>query len=255
MNNEALTRSVSFVEGVDLPLPPRQKRSGGAPAPEAVLDDRQAALVVGSGIVSFEEGVAPELRSGIMNCSLIAQLAANKQVPDREDVRSWYSAYFDALTNIGWVIEARGFSEHHQASDLFEAHTAILSVASVLLGPATTAYALVAATLNSLKAMSEGPWLTIFRRESQAAKAAKFQVAVAEAGATGQAHLKMMAFELDAKSVLTQVLFVKLNSSDVVLRQASGAIAIDAGLLRRIAPRVEARVAAYQRSFVDALPI
>ena len=253
--SDANEATVTFVDGLALPPPPRTRRGGaGSPAPN--FDNKgEQALVVGSNIVAFAKGVAPDIREAIVNCSLIAQLAGNRQVPDREDVRAWYACYFEVLSNIGWVIQDRGFSEHHESGAQFEANKAILSVASVLLGPASTAFTLVESTLKAMGAMSQGPWMTIFRRESQAAKAAKFQVSTVEKGAAGIVRLQLMAFELDASSALTQVLFFKLRTMDVTLRHASGGVVIDDSRLLAIAPRVGERVAAYQSAFIDALQI
>src|SRR5262249_21926658 len=150
---------------------------------------RDQAMVVGSDIVSFVAGLAPELRESIMNCSLLAQLAANRKAPGPDNIRAWYEAYFDALTRLGWAVQERGFSEHHEAGDDFEAHQAILSVAKVVLGPALAALAVVESTLSAMQSMSEGPWMRIFKRESQAANAARFQLTVAEPRSDGGSML------------------------------------------------------------------
>ncbi|SCY62116.1 hypothetical protein SAMN05216420_11072 [Nitrosospira sp. Nl5] len=78
---------------------------------------------------------------------MLAQLAANKKVPDKTHVIDWYNAYFDVLENIGWVIQDRRFSSYKEHADGLEAHEAI-KVATVLLGPAPTALALVVSTLE-----------------------------------------------------------------------------------------------------------
>src|ERR1700722_4340318 len=96
--------AVAFVQDLDLPplrggrgLSPQGgvSRESGSPtrthetpaATQGVLDSAsKAGLVVGSSVISFVEGVPAEARSDIINCSLLAQLAANRKVPDRERV-------------------------------------------------------------------------------------------------------------------------------------------------------------------------
>ncbi len=78
-------------------------------------------MVVGSDIVSFVAGTAPALREGIVNCSLLAQLAANRKVAERDDLRAWYEVYFDTLNRLGWVTRERGCSEHRETGDNLEA--------------------------------------------------------------------------------------------------------------------------------------
>src|SRR5437879_8363572 len=147
----------AFVEGLELPPAPRRRTRGVFTSETRnVLDEtKNQAMVVGSDIVSFVAGLTPQVREVIVNCSLLAQLAANRRVPSRDDIRAWYDVYFDTLTHLGWATQERGFSEHRETGDDFEAHDAILAVASVVLGPATTALAVAASTLHAMKSMSD----------------------------------------------------------------------------------------------------
>lgn len=254
--SQSVGQATAWVEGLELPPKPRSRR-GGSPktAPDIIGATKEQAMVVGSDIVSFVAGTDPTLRTAIINCSLLAQLAANRRVPSRDDVRNWYKAYFDVLQQLGWVIQDRGFSEHRETGDDFEAHQAMLSVAAVVFGPATTALAIVQSTLAAMKAMSKGPWMTIFQQESQGAKAARFQVTVAEPASQGGAVVSLMAFELDARTTLTQVLFFKFRSVDVTLRHSSGRVAIDGNLLGALAPTIAKKVADYAQSYIENIPI
>ena len=65
---------------------------------------------------------------------LLAQLVAKKKTSDPNQIYAWYNAYFDVLTHIGWVVQDQGFAEYHESSDNFEAHRAILAIATTLLG-------------------------------------------------------------------------------------------------------------------------
>jgi hypothetical protein len=253
--HQNIEKALAFIEALELPRAPRPRR-GSAPTATQVFDVTQnQAMVVGADIVSFVAGVQPEQREIIVNCSLLAQLAANRRIPSREDIRAWYEVYFDTLTNLGWAMQERGFSEHHEAGDDFETNQAILSVAAVLLGPGSTALAVVATTLNAMKTMANGPWITVFERESQAAKSARFQVTVAEPGSESGSTISLMAFELDARSTLLQVLFFKFRSADVTLRHASGKVTIETNLLEALRPAITSKVEAFARDYVEALLI
>jgi hypothetical protein len=252
--SERVQRSLAFVESLELPPLPRRKRGGPMTTAQSVFDKtKDQSMLIGSDIVSFVAGTTPEMREIIMNCSLLAQLAANQRVSSRDDIRGWYELYFDTLTHLGWTAQERGFSEHHEAGSNFETNQAILSIAAVVLGPAATAYAVVESTLNAMKSMSDGPWMRIFDRESQSANAARFQVTVAEPPSNGGSMISLMAFELHAKTTLTQVLFFKFNSADVTLRHASGRVTIDTALLAPLQATIAQKVSAFTRSYVDAL--
>ncbi|MBS4052060.1 MAG: hypothetical protein KGZ69_12755 [Methylomonas sp.] len=254
--SEHLAGVLEFVKGLELPPAPRKSRSTVSGGPQTAFDQVKAqALVVGSDVVSFVAGITPETRKDIVNCTLLAQLAASKRVPNREDIRGWHKAYFETLTHLGWVIQEQGFAEHREAGADFEAHKAILSIATVLLGPAATAFAVVQSTLDAMKSMTKGQWITVFKRESQTAKAARFQVTLAEPTPEGGSMIALMAFELKATATLDQVLFLKFKSSDVTLQYASSRVTINADVLQAARSAIALRVAAFTQDYVASLPI
>lgn len=216
---------------------------------------KNQAAVVGSEIVSFVSGVTPERRESIVNSSLLAQLVAKHDVRDPDKVLDWYKSYFNVLSNIGWVIQESGFSEYKESSENFDAHKAIISVASVLLGPSPTALAIVTSTLSALQSMDESsPWITIFSRETQAARAAKFQISLAEQDAAGQFYVNSMAFMLEAESRITQVLFFKAKKNEVKLTHVSGKVTINTTVLDGIKDDIKAKLVGHASNYVRGLP-
>ena len=96
-----LDHARSFVMGLDLPAP----RFGAAATPSTPINfdaARDQALVVGSEVVSFVQGVTAEQRGDIVNSTLLAQLRAKKVVPEPRslaEIREWYNQYFTVLGN------------------------------------------------------------------------------------------------------------------------------------------------------------
>lgn len=232
----------------------RGPKSAGA----VELDFDQAknqAAVVGADIVSFVKGVTPERREDIVNSSLLAQLAAKKQVSDPNRIYDWYNAYFDVLINIGWSVQDRGFAAYSEAGDNFQAHEAIMKVAAGLLGPAAGTLAVVQATLDALKSMSaDSPWLNVFNRESKYAQAARFQITLAEPGEADRFLVSLMAFGIEAKSTLTQVLFFKFKSSEASLKHYSGKVAINTHVLEHVRDLIKNKIAAHALDYIKTLP-
>ena len=256
--DDSVPNVAAYVNCLELPKAPATRRTRSITTdtkPDVFQTTKEQAMMVGADIVSFVAGTHGNLRKAIVNCSLLAQLAANHRVRSQGDIGAWYEAYFEVLDHLGWVIQERGFSEHREGGDDFEANQAILSVASVVLGPASTAFAVVMTTLTAMKAMSDGPWMTVFRQQSQAAQAARFQVTVVEPASDDGVMLSLMAFELNAKTTLTQILFFKLRSSDITLRHSSGKVTIDVNVLSAAGPTIANRVANYIQSYVEDIPI
>ena len=256
INADRIEEARSFVHQVELPRAPRVSRDFDSGATRTALDQmKNQATVVGSSVVSFVTGVTPENRRDIVNCSLLAQLAANKAVPSRDDIRTWYEAYFNALSHLGWVIQERGFVQYRESGDDFEANKAVLSVAAVLFGAAPASLSVIQSTLDAMKSMAGGPWITIFRRESQSAKAARFQITLVEPTRDNGFTVALMAFELEATAALAQALFFKFRSSEVTLRHASGRVTIDADVLMAVRSAIAEKISAYTRNYIADLPL
>ena len=257
MKKKATPQSArEFLNTVKLPTPARAR--GGVEGVREIIDfnaQKNQAMVVASDIVSFVKGVSSERRQDIVNSSLLAQLVANKKVPDKKNIIEWYNAYFDVLENIGWVIQDRSFSSYTEEADGLEAHEAIIKVASVFLGAAPTALALVISTLEALKSMdSSKPWITIFDRESKQAKTGHFQIALAEQGDNDQFLVSLMAFSLKAESTITQILFFKIRNDEVELEKCSGKVTINDKVLSSIRDLVSQKIAAHTSAYIAKLP-
>lgn len=242
-----------FVKSAELPPAPSEVLEGAAEFD--YNQNKSQALIVGSEIVSFVKGVTEERRRDIVNSTLLAQLVANKKVRDGSKIFPWYDAYFSTLENIGWVAQTRQMVQHHEQADNFEAHEAILAVATSLLGPGAAALPIIKATLDALKNMKENsPWITLFQRESQHANTSRFQVALADEDPAGQLLVTLMAFGLEAKSTFTQVLFFKFKSNEVEIKHSSGKITMNAAVLAAVRALVEQKIALHAVKYIQGLP-
>lgn len=257
MSSSKLEDAQNYVDSADLPEPRPGRR--GSPESKTVLDvletTRHQAAVVGSEVVAFAEGVPGAFRQDLVNSTLLAQLVATKKVPDRSRIFDWYDAYFDALAHIGWTVQDRNFAVYVESGQNFEAHKAIIGVLAMVLGPGATAVAMITGTLEALQSMdADSPWITLFSKESVAADTAGFQVTAVEKGSNGEPFVTLAAFGLNAKTILTQVLFFKARASDVTLRHCSSKITIDAAVADAVRQPLRDKLAAHAVDFVKALP-
>lgn len=246
-----------FLDNLKLPAITRGGFKAAEKKPQVDFDAlKSQAMVVGSEVVSFVKGVSAERRQDIVNCALLAQLAADHKVNDRSKIFEWYDAYFDVLTNLGWVIQDKGFSSYEESADGLEAHEAILKVAAVLLGGTPTALAVVVSTIEAMKSMDAGnPWITIFDRESRSAETARFQIAIAEEDMSGQFIVSLMAFGLKADSTLTQILFFKIRSDKVTLKHRSGKVTINEEVLAGIREKIRVKLIGRTGGYIDSLDL
>ncbi|WP_166366882.1 hypothetical protein [Pseudomonas akapageensis] len=217
---------------------------------------KDQAAVVGSEVVSFAKGVSAEHRQDITDCTLLAQLAANRKITPGSGIFDWYNDYFAVLENLGWVIQSKSFDVYHAQADGLETHEAILKVAAGLLGAGSGALAIVVSTLEAMKSMdADNPWITIFNRESRRAKATRFQIALAQQQDNGALGISMMAFALEADAVTTQVLFFKVRSDALQLEHCSGQVTVDEAVLTGVRDALREKLIGRSKGFIDSIDL
>ncbi len=246
-----------FVQRVMLPDPQRARGSEIAGLAQPAFDaSKDESLVVGSGIVSFKTGIAGDRRRAVTDSLLLAQLVVKKRGIAPEDAQNWYHEYASVLANLGWLVETSEMTEFVSQEDGLDVHEAIMAVAALLLGPAAIAAApLIDATLKALHSMDTNtPWITLFNRESRRAKAASFQIALAEPAANGDLSVSMMAFSIDANMDITQVLFFKVHRNQASLKRVSTTAQINLSVLDSVQSDLQKKVAAFTSSYISQLP-
>jgi hypothetical protein len=258
MSSTDIAEARSFISVAELP-PARPEVLGEETPGDASPFDaaKQQAAVVGSDVVSFVTEITPDQRQDIVNAALLAQLAANKKVPDPQGLKGieeWYKTYFDVMARIGFVVQDHGFAQYTEKADTFEAHEAIIDVVTAALVGAPAALPLVLKTLQSLKKMSQdSPWITLFHRESRHADTARFQVSVA--GAQNDASLNIFAFGIAAKASITQVLFFKFRKDESTLQHNSATLTINPPMLSAIRGDIAQKITKYSKDFVAGLDV
>jgi hypothetical protein len=262
MAYQTLKRSTQFIDSVKVPERAARAKGGleetlAAPAAPVELQDKTAqAFVAGSGLIFAEEGVPKQVKEDLLRCTLFAQFAAQSKVGDPTKVVEWHQAYFEALRNLGWAMSSQDFREHTEDGRTVLVHKAIMTVLAAALGPAAATLAVVKAVFDGLEEVgSDNGWLTFFDRQSVAAKVAKFQVVTAQETADKQINIGLVAFELEAKTTITQVLFFKSTKATVHLRFAGGSATIFEPVLAGVRDALTRKLAAATADFVDSIPI
>jgi hypothetical protein len=249
-----ISTATQFVDEVDLPPAVGGMRAAKS-LPEMIKPvNAEQSLVVGHGVLSFLPDLPSKHRETVASSFLLAQLAADKQAAADQDLDAWYRAFFEALKKLGWLVQEQGFKEFNKEGTGIETHKAILDVASVLLGSASAAFDIVKSTLESLNKLSRDEWIILFRREAEAAAGTLFQIAVAEQG-QGGISISLMAFQFRARSVRSQVIFLKWNTTEANLRQASGKVFFSNTVAQGIGDRVANKVRAYIGDYITDVEI
>ncbi|MGE0705408.1 MAG: hypothetical protein AB7P22_15885 [Vicinamibacterales bacterium] len=254
MSNNNAARD--YVKSLDLSGTPRGilAQDAATEATEVFIGARNQALVVGSGLFSFARGVTPEIREAISDSALLAQLVANKRQAMDASPMEWYGEYLGVLQNIGWVIQGGGWNDYSTKGSAVEVHQKIIEVLTVALGPSVAATAIVKSALDALQAMApDSSWLTIFSRESQKAKMARFQIGLVEANEEADVFVSMLACLIEAKSSITQVLFFKFREEQATFKANSAKASINKPAITDLGPTIRTKVRAYQADYLSSI--
>ena len=248
--------TLAYVKSLDLSNIPRTPvQQDAATDATAVFEDAKTqSQVVGSSVFSFASGVDINIREAISNSALLAQLVANKKVPDQIDPLAWFAAYMTVLENIGWTIQDSGLTDSSVGGNDVEVNEEIMAVMTVALGAAPAALAIVAATVTALKKMQPGsPWLTIFSREAQKARIARFQIGLVEKDANGETFVTLFACLIEADNTITQVLFFKYKAAHARFRASTAKVSLNAASLTDLSVAIRTKTQAYQHDYVSSI--
>lgn len=244
-----------FVKSVDLQGLPRALRAQDAASDATQVFDaaKQQAQVVGSGLFSFAQGVPAAAREAVSDCALLAQLVANKRASLDADPLKWFTQYAGVLQNLGWIVSDNGWTDYTAKGTAAEVHQKVVEVLTVVLGPSPAALAVLTAAINALQTMDpSSSWVTIFSRESQKARLARFQTGIAESDGT-QVTLSMLGCLIQAEANITQVLFFKYRAANATFRATDSKLTMMDSALIDLGPIVRGKVQAYQADYVGSI--
>jgi hypothetical protein len=251
-----LSAAKAFVESVDLAGTRRNIVSmSAATEASAVFDQAKTqAQVVGSGVFSFAQGVDAMVRESISDSALLAQLVANKHVEFEKQPREWFKAYADVLENVGWTLQEGSWTTYPASGTGVEVNEKLIEVMTAVLAPAAGALSIIKSTMDALKAMDPGSsWITIFTRESQRAKIARFQVGLVDKDPAGDVFVSLVACVVEASNTITQVLFFKFKASEATFSAYTSKVSINRAALTDLGPTIRTKIRAYQTDYLSSI--
>lgn len=245
-----------YIKALDLRGNPRGLLSmDAATTADEVFDQAKAqAQVVGATLFSFAQGVDIGVRESISDSALLAQLVANKSASAETDPFKWFNAYARVLQNVGWTLQDSGWNDYTTRGQAAEVNEKIIEVITVALSPAPAALSIVSAAVAALKSMNpNSPWITIFSRESQKARMARFQVGLVENNTAGDVFVSLLSVLIEAEHNITQVLFFKFREAHASFRATNAKVSINRQALADLGPTIRSKVRAWQADYVSTI--
>jgi len=215
-NANKIDQIKKYIGELELPTTGRASTTRG---PSLVLTEDASAAVNAGSLTSFVSGITPTHKSDVLNSTLLAQLAANKQYNRFSQTMQWYDFYVSVLAQVGWVIPAFAFRQYQPSGKSLELSSAVLEI----LGAIATGneLAILAATLKSLNQNSSNEnALTLFDQQSFPENIGTFQVfPVGEDD--GQVVMALSAMQFRSEKHVTRFLWFSWTNTSVYLSQSA----------------------------------
>ncbi|QAA81235.1 hypothetical protein EI546_05605 [Aequorivita sp. H23M31] len=173
------------------------------------LANSEQSFVADKTIVSFVAGVSPQYQKDVLNCTLLAQMAANKKYKNGSgDTLKWYQEYIDVLSKLGWVVESADVNT-------YEAKGSIVKVENVVIDILVSAFGnsylnIITKTLNALKTSKESKKLIAFETNTNDVQKGCFQLATA-VEENSSIMMEVGTFLLSSSNKIKQILFFEFE--------------------------------------------
>jgi hypothetical protein len=216
----------------NLDLPPAEEQTSAA-TKLRFTDGGEAGYVDAAELLGFASGLSEQAHSDVLNSMLLAQLAANKAVPNREaDTAAWYKKYREVLENVGWAISSFQFSHVKIHGETFQIKSEVINILKGLAS--ANALGAVKATLAVVEALGSGDdRVKLFSQSSSNSSSGSFQVgAVSEHN--GNPSMSLGAIHFTATEVRTDFLWWNYSNSSVQLYQSAQNVSLSEDVYKQV---------------------
>ncbi|RPD54392.1 hypothetical protein L226DRAFT_541164 [Lentinus tigrinus ALCF2SS1-7] len=209
MSNPSIADRIKIIKDIELAQPQTQ---AGAARGVVYADGEDSAAVNAGASVSFVGNITGQMKFDVLNSTLFAQLAANKQYNRQDETTQWYDYYKYVLETVGWNVQNFDFAYQSDANTYLTVDKLLLKLAASYLSGGELA--LFTAMVDALKDAKNESAVTLFDNSSKAFKKANFQVGVAS-NAQGNAMFKIGVYYYGAEQNINRVLFFTFGNQKV----------------------------------------
>ncbi|TFK81631.1 hypothetical protein K466DRAFT_666998 [Polyporus arcularius HHB13444] len=240
----SISDRIKIIKEIDVSLP---KGQGVVFAKE----EESAAVAAGSS-VSFVGNLPAQMKSDVLNSTLFAQLAANKQFDRQEQTTKWYDYYKYVLETVGYNVQSFDFARMSDANSYLTVDNLLLKLAEAYLSGAELA--LFTTMINSLKDAKNQGAVTLFDSSSKSFSKANFQLGVA-ADTQGNAMFKIGAYYYGAQQNIDRVLFFTFGSQKVEFYAGNQTMLLVNQVYSQVRKEIVAKLGANAKDLVSGIEL
>lgn len=274
-----IAEATEFVEKLEIEVlgSGRMWRAGQSAAFNDVQRQPPSANVVAASIVAFADGIFGQQKEDLLNSTLLAQLAANRQYDRERDTLNWYGAYRSVLVKLGWSSKKRhsgsqgssflGSSRPFLLNPLmtlpfarvvvvdrprFIASTTVLN----LLRKSANKNALDATqtAFETLRGLDDRDRrIVIFENSSHSSGRGNFQIVAVSAGSDGIIQMTIVAVFFTANERVLRVLSFNFESSSTQMFQATDTMTLSLAVYDTVRDRVVQQLGDQASAYIAVL--
>ncbi|MEO5996598.1 MAG: hypothetical protein ABIN89_07715 [Chitinophagaceae bacterium] len=203
--------------------------------------------------LSFVSGVSEQNRTDVVQSTLLAQLAANKQFPDSSGSMEWCNVFASVLSNIGWVIEGTGVSTYQMKGNIFAVNTAILEILVAAFGQ--DYLSIIKTTIDSMRNLSDQDnRIRVFEKNTHSLSKGFFQVGLVSEQ-NNAVSLQLGAFFISSSERIDNILFFSSSKESSTLDYFSRKATFSPDIYKNIRQAVSNKLGTAVMKYVDQIDI
>lgn len=245
-----------FVNTLEVPTADEIQEARNLPSSPAKLAEdgkKPAAFVDGGSVVAFVADVSGQNREDVLNSTLLAQLAADKQFNREKQVMDWYGFYTQVLGKLGWTQQGFNWSKYQASEMSFTMDKVVLDIAKAAL--TGQELLVVAAALDAMSKLPEKDGkLSLFNHSASTDTEGNFQISVCTE-TNGAVAMKTMAFFYSSEQQSTDVLFFNFSSQSTDLSQSTNVQTLSSSVYGKVRNTVLEKLGKNAQDFVLDLDI
>ncbi len=248
-----ISNPVEFVKALDLDHPSGLDLALLGSQPPVLKDNEKSANVDAGSLVSFVASLGTQNKSDVLNSTLLAQLAANKQFDRWTKPIDWYNFYTDVLAKVGWVFQAFDFQRYQAGGSTFTVDEVVLKVLAAIA--TQNEIAIAKETMDALKALSDGKkGLVLWDSNSSSAQAGNFQISVCNES-NGSVVMKNGSFYFSTTETTKKFLWFSYSGSSMNINKSGTTLTLDGEIYSKVRQQIIDKLGSKASEFVADLDI
>jgi hypothetical protein len=249
MASVSVAEARRFVSSLNFKVPAHIHRGGSRS--DSTPDD--PSTVDAGSVVSFVGSIDGQVRSDVLNSTLLAQLWANQNAQRDDDAEAWYKTYFDTLGHIGWVLQAKQFNRYEGTGESITMDQAVLGIISAIA--TQNELAAIKATLDALNSLANDDHrIVLFDKQSHSGGHGNFQIAACTV-TDGSPALKLGAFYFSTTEVVDRFLWFSFANSTIQIYNAVQSATLDTDLYAQIRQDVLDKLAGSGKDYLAGIQL